>query len=215
MITPIRRRLLDLVPPPSRPPAAVDWAAARRALGVELPDGYRWLAETYGPGLFDEWLKFHVPGADWFDLVATTQRKAEMTRFSIEDPLTVPYPYPVFPEPGGLVFWGATYDTDVLAWATAGDPEDWPVIIQEFETLGTQRYDGPTQRVLLELLEGTIDLGLRDPDPHVPPLAFEPEPTPDTGPTGLLPLADSIARSGLRKGRRLAGTLRRGPSSDH
>ncbi len=215
MITPVRRRLLELVPPPSRPPAAVDWAAARRALGVEFPDGYRWLAETYGPGLFDEWLKFYVPGAGWFELVAATQRTAEMTDAAIEDPLTAPYPYPVFPEPGGLIFWGATFDTDVLAWATDGNPEHWPVIIQEFETLGTQRHNGPTERVLLALLEGTIHIGLRDPGPRDLPLVFEPEPRRDTRATGLLPFADSIARSGLRGARRLAGTLRRGSSSDH
>ena len=215
MTTPVRQRLLELVPPPARAPAAVDWAAAREALGVEFPEAYRWLAETYGPGVFDEWLKLNVPGAGWFELVAATERTAEMTRTWLADPQTAPYPYPVFPEPGGLVVWATTYDTDVIGWATEGDPEQWPVIVQDFEQLLTRRWDGPTDRVLLDLLEGTIDLGLRHPDPHGPPLVFEPEPRRDRRATGLLPLADSIARSGLRGVRRLAGTLRRGSSSDH
>ena len=214
MSTSVRQQLLERVPPPSRPPAPVDWAAARQALGVELPDGYRWLAETYGPGVFDGWLKFHVPGAGWFDMVATTERKAEMTRTWLQDPQTPPYPYPVFPQPGGLVVWGDTYDTDILAWATAGDPERWPVIAQDFESLGTQRYDGPTEQVLLALLDGTIDIGLRNPDPQDPPLTFEPEPGRDAVVTGLRSATDSIAHGGLRAVRRIARAARRERPSD-
>ncbi|MET7427211.1 hypothetical protein [Dactylosporangium sp. NPDC005555] len=44
-------------------PGPVDWPAVSARIGVELPEGYRWLMEQYGPGTFDGYLTFTPPAA--------------------------------------------------------------------------------------------------------------------------------------------------------
>ncbi|WP_330461628.1 hypothetical protein OIB37_35030 [Streptomyces sp. NBC_00820] len=39
------------------------------------------------------------------------------------------YPYPLQPSPGGLLIWGTTMDADRLCWFTAGDSQEWPVVV--------------------------------------------------------------------------------------
>lgn len=152
-----RQRLVELVAPPRRP-TTVDWEAAERALGLAFPQGYRWLAETYGPGVFDDQLRLLVPGDTFLDLVAKTADHAELNRFWLREPYPPPFPWLLHPEPGGLVAWADTVDRNALFWATKGPPEDWPVVVESYEDLGTWVYDGPAEDLLLALLEGTADV---------------------------------------------------------
>ncbi len=179
-----RQRLLELVAPPPQP-TAVDWEAAERALGITFPPGYRWLAETYGPGVFDDFLRFFVPGPTVLDLVAATAFNTEINRDWLSDPYAPPFPYPLHPEPGGLVVWAETVDRESLFWATDGPPEDWPTIVETFEDLGTWRYDGPAEELLLAMLERTVQI------PYILPEAFE---EPHTFSSASEPPVDSVGQ---------------------
>lgn len=120
--------LTRLIPPPPEPFAARgDWSAVERRLGVRLPGDYKALVEAYGWGEFCDFLYLRTPfghgpnnGLVWQD----------------GDPSAPPrwdgrerYPYPLHPEPGGLLVWGTTMDADRLCWLTAGDPASWPVVV--------------------------------------------------------------------------------------
>ena len=148
-----RQRLTELVPPP-RSPATVDWEAAERALGFALPAGYRWLAETYGPGVFDDFLRLYVPGDGALDLVAGTAMYSGINRSWLADDDPPPFGF----DPGRLVVWADTDEREALFWSTDGPPDEWPVIVESFEDLGTWRYDGACEDLLLMLLEGTVEV---------------------------------------------------------
>ncbi|MFJ8478366.1 hypothetical protein [Kitasatospora sp. NPDC094011] len=66
-------------------------------------------------------------------------------------------PYPVYPEPGGLLYWASNYNGDHCFWLTEGDdPDRWPVVVWlrgEFPD-GWHRYDMGMARFLLLALSG-------------------------------------------------------------
>ena len=106
-----------------------DWAAAEQQLGVRLPTDYKELAETFGPGMFGEWLELMLPTGDGeygSDLLATWSRNLtpDTAGFTLWEP------YGLHPKPGGLLEWGSTPDGQMhFYWAVEGDdPERWPVI---------------------------------------------------------------------------------------
>lgn len=107
-----------------------DWAAAEQQLGARLPADYKELAETFGPGMFGEWLWLMLPTGDGKygeDLLATWSRNlAHDTAGS-----AMWEPYGLHPKPGGLLEWGGTPDGQVMFyWAVEGDdPDRWPVVV--------------------------------------------------------------------------------------
>lgn len=93
---------------------------------MRLPDDYKWLVEKYGWGEFCDYLYLRTPfgtsphnGVDWQSGRASGSAERDGER----------YPYPLHPAPGGLLIWGTTMDADRLCWITAGDPQDWPVVV--------------------------------------------------------------------------------------
>jgi hypothetical protein len=115
-------RLVALVSPPATPVDATgDWPA------VALPSDYRDLVTRYGNGVFNDNVVLLVPfgectllayGVDQLD--ADRELRAE---FGDED-----YPYPLYPEPGGLMVWATTSSGARLCWLTTGEPDEWQVV---------------------------------------------------------------------------------------
>ncbi|MFB9593546.1 SMI1/KNR4 family protein [Streptomyces racemochromogenes] len=120
--------LTRLIPPPPEPvDARGDWSAVERELGVRLPEDYKALVGTYGWGEFCDFLSLRTPFGD---------SPHNGLEWQSGDPSAPPrwngqerYPYPLHPQPGGLLIWGTTMDADRLCWSTAGDPHSWPVVI--------------------------------------------------------------------------------------
>jgi hypothetical protein len=111
------------------PPAAVptvDWAAVHGRLGFRLPSDYREFIDAYGPGTFGD-IRITAPGAPGeMDLFALLKRKyQQVQRMAFRMAFTAP---PVYPEPGGTIFWGETTGGWSCGWAPTGpDPDEWNV----------------------------------------------------------------------------------------
>ncbi|MGW4699080.1 SMI1/KNR4 family protein [Streptomyces sp. NPDC004285] len=120
-------RLVELVLPPAEPvDARGDWTAAEKTIGTRLPGDYKRLVETYGWGEFCDFLYLRTPfgtseynGIEWQSARLTGPPERDRER----------YPFPVHPDPGGLLVWGTTMDADRLCWLTRGAPDDWPVVV--------------------------------------------------------------------------------------
>jgi SMI1/KNR4 family protein SUKH-1 len=138
--------LASLVPPPDEPPPAVDWDAARAALGVELPDDYRALAERYGGGSIAG-LRLLVPGHPnrHVDLLRQVEPQRAALRTLIEQGIEQPY------APGDLLPWGIDDGGNVVWWLTDGS---WSVVANEARGEDWQRYEGGAVAFLTAILAG-------------------------------------------------------------
>lgn len=138
--------LTSLVPPPDELPPAIDWDAARGALGVELPDDYRALAERYGGGNLAG-LRLLVPGHPdrYADLLGQVERQRSALRTLIEQGIAQPY------APDDLLPWGIDESGNVVWWHTQAS---WPVVANEARGDEWQRFDGGAVAFLVAILSG-------------------------------------------------------------
>src|SRR5918994_1876480 len=138
--------LTSLVPPPEDPPPAVDWVAARAALGSELPADYRAMAERYGGGSIAG-LMLLVPGHPnrHVDLLRQVEPQRWALRELIDQGIAQPYP------PERLLPWGIDEAGNVVWWLTDGD---WPAVANEARGEAWHRFDGGAVAFLAALLSG-------------------------------------------------------------
>jgi hypothetical protein len=124
--------LVRLAPPPPAPVSpgtAEEWSGLESELGLTLPDDFKQLVQAYGEGVFCDFL-YTFPRTEPFGGMSLLLNQgvvaghAEARQEAPED-----YPYPLYPEPGGLFIWGGTINGDTLCWLTAGDPSTWPVVV--------------------------------------------------------------------------------------
>jgi len=69
------------------------------------------------------------------------------------------FPYPIYPEPGGLLPWGTAIRGALFFWLTgeAPAPERWPVITATVEWDYWDRFDGTVCEFLVEVAAGRYD----------------------------------------------------------
>lgn len=120
--------LIKVVPPPAAPYGAFSgpWEPIEAELGTgPLPQDYKDFVRIYGSGYFMEFLGIDVP-----------RSVNPNIRFEVQVPLTCAtfvndqdLPYPLWPNPGGLVPFGGTDNGDYLFWLPRGPPSDWGVVV--------------------------------------------------------------------------------------
>jgi hypothetical protein len=120
--------LVRRVPSPAVPvDGQGDWAAAEAALGLGLPADFKALIGRYGRGEFCDLLLVYPPFGECTLVGYGVHLLDDDRRERIDFPED--YPYPLHPEAGGLLVWGATSNGDRLCWRTVGAPDDWPVVV--------------------------------------------------------------------------------------
>jgi hypothetical protein len=115
--------LIELAPPPESPLWAgrpEDWPALEAKLGTGLPDDYKQYVAAYGAGGFHGFLEIITPFSPKYDLLTKQQR----TRTYLEAQDV----FPVFPNPGGLLYVGGDDNGNSLCWLTKGGPNCWPIV---------------------------------------------------------------------------------------
>jgi hypothetical protein len=150
-------QLVEVLPPPAAPagdPGAV--AAAEAALGTALPPDYRELVARYGAGRIAGFLWVFQPGGvpDTIDLAAQAQAQREDLAALAAG--GEPLPFPLFPDPGGLLAAGMTDNGDALFWRTGGAPETWPVVVHEARGPLWWTHDGDLTGFLAGVLSGAV-----------------------------------------------------------
>jgi hypothetical protein len=145
--------LSRLLPPPARAPGPpVDWAAVAAEVGVALPGDYRAFIEAYGTGCVDGflWVLHPTTGNQHLHLARQVQRQLWALRYLRDRGEAVPYP--LFPEPGGVLPWGVTDNGDVCYWRTGGAPDGWTVVVNESRGPDWDAYPGPLTAFLAAVL---------------------------------------------------------------
>jgi hypothetical protein len=124
--------LMCLLPPP--PEAlesedAVAWDRVERSLGTELPLDYKELLATYGSGAVDGFLWILNPFAKNHHLNLIHEGRAKLEALAALIHETVPYP--LYPNPNGLLPCAVTDNGDVMFWICSGHPSEWNLAINE------------------------------------------------------------------------------------
>ena len=155
-------RLLELAPPP---PAPVDtgspdrWGEIERALGTDLPGDYKRFINTYGSGEFCDllWLLNPFSTAEGMNLLHQVGPISDVYREGRDEPFPEWCPYPLFPEPGGLLPLGGDTNGDNVFWITTGPPAEWPLILYNWRGgYISERHDMPLAEFLVGWLSGAI-----------------------------------------------------------
>lgn len=162
-----------------------DWAAVEASLGgLRLPTDYKDLVETFPTGRFQRFASVIRPGEKGHaenEYLGYYRHRLEDMRSAREDendPAT--FPYPIFPEEGGLLPWGDGPRGELFFWLTrAKDPSDWSVVVADQTWTDWNELPGTMCYVLNEMVSNRL---IRNPyaDTTSGPL-FEPgKPRPST-----------------------------------
>jgi len=160
-------RITELLEPPQDGRPVTPWRDAAAEVGFEFPADYRALVDVYGGGSLNDELHLRVPTlrrrefqpgfAGFVDF--TTEglgRSISQMRenaLALDDGKT--YPFPILPEPGGLLIWGSTSNGDVCFWDTSEvDPDRWTVVVFWLSARMWDRFDGGVAEFLLAALRG-------------------------------------------------------------
>ena len=119
--------LMAVIPTPVQPAGAFlgPWEPIEAELGTPLPPDYKDLVRVYGSGHYMEFFGIHVPRSPNLNIRLETQVPSICATFFDRDELA----YPLWPDRGGLVPFGATDNGDFLFWLPRGTPEDWGVVV--------------------------------------------------------------------------------------
>ena len=153
--------LLALLPEPSQPvdaPRSADWAAFESRLGLRLPDDYKRYLERYGSGVVDRFLWVLNPFSTNPNIrfPDASEQQLSILRW-IREQGTEALPYPVYPEPGGVLLWAESANGDCFYWITSnGSPDEWPVTVNEARAPKWRDHPGPMTALLGDLLDGTV-----------------------------------------------------------
>ena len=163
--------LMRLVLPPAEPVHGDgEWRWVWSSL-CRLPHDYQDLVRVYGLGSFDDvvlWTPFTTHS--WANLVVQA-RDLVGDYGPVRDDDPSAFPYPLYPEPGGLLPWASTGGGDWLCWLIDDGPDDWPVVEWNIRE-GAHRHDVGAVEFLNDYLTGARTAMLLRPPPPVP--WFEP-----------------------------------------
>ena len=115
--------LMKVVPPPAEPFWAYKgpWAAIEGELGTALPQDYKDYVAVYGSGDFMRHLTVFLPKSWSANLRLGAQVKLFPWKFyDVSKDVVGNLPYPLWPEPGGLMVFGGTSGGDHLFWLMRG-----------------------------------------------------------------------------------------------
>lgn len=152
--------LTRLVPPPARPTEVgtpEQWRDIEKRLGTKLPNDYREFVFAYGSGLFARFYRVYNPFAasESIALLPQVRTVCEMERgFKESYPERVPYP--IFPEPGGVLPWGNDENGNYYFWVTKGEPDEWTVAENEVRGHGYRRHPYSMTDSLTHVLQGKV-----------------------------------------------------------
>jgi len=149
--------LIRIMPPPSVPQDPIgSWSKAERLIGIALPNDFKDFVQYYGTGQIGDFISILNPFSrhNTLNLVVQAPLQVEVLRELSEEGETLPYP--LFPNPNGLLPAGLTDNGDVIYWITAQHPDDWEIAINEARSPTYESYRCGLVEFLYQLTLGRI-----------------------------------------------------------
>jgi len=146
--------LRQVIPPPVEPTGVFlgPWEPIEAELGTALPPDYKDLVRVYGSGYYMDFFVILVPRCAKLFKRLETQVPSICANFFDRDELA----YPLWPDRGGLVPFGATENGDLLFWLPRGAPEDWGVVVWDSGLWKFEAFDCDVTSFIAGLATGEI-----------------------------------------------------------
>jgi hypothetical protein len=111
-------------------------------LGLRLPSDFKILTRRYGFGEFADIALFGPFSGRADGTYFLAERALSLVgRFeSVRKLAPGAVPFPLYPEPGGVVEWGFKGDATSLCWLTEGEADGWPVAVWDAVAGRGDRY---------------------------------------------------------------------------
>lgn len=153
--------LYTVLPPPAAPyesGESTEWPEIEKLLGTSLPTDYKEYINTYGTGQIAHFVSPYNPFSktSFRNLLKQAPNQVDILRGIKEEFGEAVCPYPLFPEPSGLLPWGATGNGNILFWLMSGTPDEWCVVLSEGRGPGFEQYDESMTDFIAKLLTGRI-----------------------------------------------------------
>lgn len=119
-----------LGPAPVDVSTSVDWSDLELQIGTRLPRDFKELVSAYPRLCLADFIRFLDPRKSIPNL-----RPLEANTWNVEwladmrEDFPEEFPYPAFPEPGGVLMWANTTDGDYCYWQVDGEPDEWKVVV--------------------------------------------------------------------------------------
>lgn len=139
-------------------PELADWHWAEAELGAALPTDYKEFIDQYGAGCVATFIWIYSPRAAGreMELVFNLRQLREE-----RDAVHAIFPdtdeeFPLFPDPGGILRWGHTFNGEDLSWLVKDPrrPDEWPVVITGGRMPGHEIFDVRATDLLWSLVTG-------------------------------------------------------------
>jgi hypothetical protein len=145
--------LIKVVPPPAAPFEAFNgpWEPIEAQLKTALPPDYKDFVRVYGSGYWMQFFGIYVPRSRNPNVRLESQVPAICATFFDDE-----NPYPLWPDPGGLIPVGQTDNGDYMFWLSQGPPADWGVVVWDRGLFGFERFDCDLTTFLARLATGEI-----------------------------------------------------------
>jgi hypothetical protein len=137
--------------------AQLSWEEVESAVGLRLPSDFKRLMSQFPSGAFAERYYVYSPVQSRVVL-----REFQQDRFDalsgldeIREERDNGLPYPLYPEPDGLLPWGRG-DEHIYFWKVddVNNPDKWTVIFGERLGFDWGEYPGPMASFLLDVIDG-------------------------------------------------------------
>jgi hypothetical protein len=154
--------MADLFGLPARKLDDFDWEEIERDAGVRLPADYKALCEYLPHGWFRRFVRLskpvRLPGGEQRFLSDFQADQMETLWEWRADDDQDQFPYPLFPEPGGLLMWGSLRGGGHAFWLTGqGAPDSWPVVLASAQCDHWEQFDGTVSDFLAQVMAARYD----------------------------------------------------------
>lgn len=157
----ILEALCNVISPPETPYDTGEteaWQEIEEKIGCALPSDYKAYIHRFGTGCIGKFVWVFNPFTDNANLNLLHQITVQLdVLHTLEEQFDVACPYPLYPQPGGLLPWGITDNGDVLFWRTIGNPDQWIIVIHEPRGPEYEEHPGGVVDFLTDLVLGNSD----------------------------------------------------------
>lgn len=132
------------------------WPEVEHELEARLPHDYKTFIDSYGTGKINSFILIFNPFStnQYVNLKDQAHRQLDALRTLIKGGESCPYP--LFPEPGGLLPVGITDNGDVIHWLTKGSSDAWSVVVNDSRSPEYEEFDCDLTSFLASILTRDI-----------------------------------------------------------